>query len=174
MFERIMQRRGFMAILAALAGLGGLWLWRQRSTAPKLANVGSSDIEPLQLSPAQWRDRLSERAYRVLRQGTTEPRGSSSLLGEQRQGTYHCAGCDLLLFRSAWKYDSGTGWPSFYRVVRAHVETQPDNKLLYRRTEYHCARCGGHQGHVFEDGPDPTGLRWCNNGVALTFHPSAT
>jgi peptide-methionine (R)-S-oxide reductase len=106
-----------------------------------------------------------------LRDEGTEPAGSSALDKEYRQGEYRCAGCDLLLFTSAMKYDSGTGWPSFFDKVEGHLETKRDFKLIWPRTEYHCARCGGHQGHVFDDGPKPTGLRWCNNGLALRFVP---
>lgn len=121
------------------------------------------------ISDAEWRTRLSGASYRVLRHEDTEPPFTSALNKEKRRGTFVCAGCDLPLFKSEWKYDSGTGWPSFFRVIPGAVETKTDYKIGLPRTEYHCARCLGHQGHVFDDGPRPTGLRYCNNGVALKF-----
>ena len=124
------------------------------------------------LSPQQWRQRLSPEAYRVLRDEGTERPFTSPLNAEKRSGIYHCAGCDLPLFSSKAKFDSGTGWPSFWQPLPRAVETKVDFKLIVPRTEYHCRRCGGHQGHVFNDGPRPTGQRYCNNGVALVFHPS--
>ena len=114
---------------------------------------------------------LNDEQYDVLRCEGTERPFSSPLNSEKRAGTFVCAGCGLELFTSKTKYDSGTGWPSFYQAIEGHVETKVDNKLGMQRTEYHCTRCGGHQGHVFEDGPKPTGLRYCNNGVALKFVP---
>lgn len=123
------------------------------------------------LSDEEWQSRLSPAAYYVLRQAGTERPWTSPLNDEKRPGTYHCAGCDLELFRSETKYDSRTGWPSFYDVIEENIGTSTDYKIGYPRTEYHCARCLGHQGHVFPDGPRPTGLRYCNNGVALTFKP---
>jgi peptide-methionine (R)-S-oxide reductase len=121
------------------------------------------------ISDAEWRKRLPPAAYDVLRHEGTEPPGSSPLLGEHRKGTFVCAGCGLTLFRSDWKFESGTGWPSFYQVIPGAVGTRTDRQLIIARTEYHCAQCLGHQGHVFDDGPRPTGLRYCNDGVALRF-----
>lgn len=126
----------------------------------------------LQKSKEQWRALLSADAYRILFEADTEPPGSSPLLGETRTGTYLCAACRLPLFSSTTKYESGTGWPSFWAPLEGQIDTKRDMKLGYPRTEYHCRRCGGHQGHVFEDGPEPTGLRYCNNGLALTFVPA--
>ena len=124
-------------------------------------------------SDEQWRSLLSPAQYKVLRRDGTEPAFTSSLNDEKRNGTYLCAGCGQPLFTADMKFDSGTGWPSFFRALSGALETKPDNKLFMVRTEYHCSRCGGHQGHVFDDGPDPTGQRFCNNGVALRFEPAA-
>ncbi|MGV6819116.1 MAG: peptide-methionine (R)-S-oxide reductase MsrB [Parvularcula sp.] len=125
------------------------------------------------LSDAEWKERLSPDQYRVLRREATERAGTSPLNNEKRKGTFVCAGCALPLFSSEAKFESGTGWPSFFDVLPGAVETKTDYKLIYPRKEYHCSRCGGHQGHVFKDGPKPTGLRYCNNGVALQFVPEA-
>lgn len=122
-------------------------------------------------SDEEWRRRLSEEQYRVLRKEGTEPPWTSPLNDEKRSGTYVCAGCEQPLFTSDMKFDSGTGWPSFFDVIDGAIGTKRDFKLILPRTEYHCSRCGGHQGHVFKDGPRPTGLRYCNNGVALNFVP---
>ena len=127
----------------------------------------------LLLSDAEWRARLDPLAYKVLRQEGTERAFTSPLNVEKRAGRYHCAGCDLPLFTHEMKYDSGTGWPSFHSTLPGVFGTRRDFALILPRTEYHCARCGGHHGHVFDDGPPPSGKRYCNNGVALTFVPQA-
>ena len=126
------------------------------------------------LSDAEWRKRLSEEAYAVLRQEATERPYTSALLNEKRAGTYTCAGCALDLYSSRTKFDSGTGWPSFYEALPNAVGTKTDHKLLMARIEVHCRRCGGHLGHLFDDGPAPTGKRHCINGVAMGFRPKDT
>lgn len=151
-----MNRRLFVSTALAALGLG------------KAARAESFEFT---LTDEEWRARLSPEAYQVLRHEATERAGSSPLDSEKRAGTFHCAGCELPLFSSATKYDSGTGWPSFWQPLDDAVRTKPDPGIFGDRVEVHCRRCGGHLGHVFEDGPQPTGLRYCMNGVALAFVP---
>ena len=120
----------------------------------------------------EWRQSLTPEQYAVLRKEGTERPGSSPLNREKRQGVFHCAGCDLPLFSSETKYESGTGWPSFWKPLDNAIGTSEDRSFFMTRTEVHCRRCGGHLGHVFNDGPRPTGLRYCMNGVAMTFKPA--
>ena len=129
----------------------------------------NKQIQKTILTKEVWRQQLSADAFHVLREHGTERAHSSPLNDESRQGVYVCAGCDLELFSSQAKFNSGTGWPSFFETLPESIETSTDFKLILPRTEYHCASCGGHHGHVFKDGPRPTGLRYCNNGVALRF-----
>jgi peptide-methionine (R)-S-oxide reductase len=157
--------------LQAAATLGTAWA----ASAPSRAHAASTPTraDKLVLTEAQWKQRLTPAQYRVLREEGTEPAGTSPLDKEKRCGTYHCAGCDLALFASEMKFDSGTGWPSFFTALPGTLGTKTDYKILFPRTEYHCARCGGHHGHVFDDGPRPTGKRYCNNGVALRFQETS-
>jgi peptide-methionine (R)-S-oxide reductase len=130
-------------------------------------------IEKIKKSREEWKAILTPEQFRILREEGTERPYSSPLLKEKRKGIYACAGCDLPLFTSDMKYDSRTGWPSFYTSIEGRLETKADYKLLFLRTEYHCVRCEGHQGHLFDDGPPPTLERWCNNGAALKFIPDS-
>jgi peptide-methionine (R)-S-oxide reductase len=163
-----MLSRRTLLLSAAMLSLGACEAVGQEiNTEANEARYASSEWR--NLTEAQWRERLEPLAFRVLRQEATERAGTSPLNREHRRGTFVCAGCGLALFRSEWKFDSGTGWPSFFRVMRDNIGTKHDLLLFTPRTEYHCAQCLGHQGHVFPDGPRPTGLRYCNNGAALRF-----
>jgi peptide-methionine (R)-S-oxide reductase len=133
--------------------------------------MSSDEQVPLHRSDADWRRELTPEAYKVLREHGTERAGTSALNAESGAGTFRCAGCGQPLFESDTKFDSGTGWPSFFRPLPGAVVTREDRSLFTRRTEVHCSRCGGHLGHVFPDGPEPTGERYCMNGVALKFEP---
>ena len=162
----MMNRRTlFLGSAAALAGFAAL-RWNASDAAP----AAKFEIEK---SDAEWRSLLTPAQYDVLRKHGTERAGSSPLNGEKRKGTFACAGCDLPLFSSETKYESGTGWPSFWRPLPNAVGTSTDRSFFMTRTEVHCRRCGGHLGHVFDDGPPPTRQRYCMNGVALKFSPDA-
>ena len=157
-----MTRKRFLATLASLV------------VAPLLlsARAAGQSVARLEKTLAEWQQLLPPAAYVVLFKEGTEPPGSSPLNQEKRRGTFICTACYLPLFDAATKYESGTGWPSFYAPIADRLATKRDWRLIFPRTEYHCIRCGGHQGHVFNDGPRPTGQRWCNNGVALNFVPA--
>ena len=163
--EPQLHRRALLTGAASLAFLA--------APAAVLASKDPYAASPLRrLTDAEWRKRLPLESYLVLRHGGTERPWTSPLLNEHRAGLFACLGCGLPLFRSQWKFDSGTGWPSFFRAIPGAVGERADFALIEERTEYHCARCLGHQGHVFHDGPKPTGLRYCNDGVALRFIPA--
>lgn len=132
----------------------------------------SDTQEKIVKSDSEWREQLDQERYEVMFAEGTEPPGSSPLNFEKREGTYVCAACGQPLFESDTKYESGSGWPSFYRAIPGALEFTTDYKIGYARTEYHCSRCGSHQGHLFDDGPQPTGQRYCNNGLSLYFNPA--
>lgn len=159
-----MTRRKFMAG-TALAGVAGLFTL-SRLTGAQAESAATFEVTK---TDAEWKAQLSPEAYKVLRHEGTERPFTSPLNDEHRKGTFHCAGCDLPLFASETKFDSGTGWPSFYAPLDNAVGESKDTSFFMTRTEVHCRRCGGHLGHVFDDGPQPTGLRYCMNGVAMSF-----
>ena len=162
-----MTRRHFLSLSAATALIGGLALMRGRRDAAVAAEFEVTRTD------AEWKALLPADAYKVLRHEATEYAGSSPLNQEKRKGGFHCAGCDLPLYPSETKYESGTGWPSFWDSLPGAIGTKEDNTLFMSRTECHCRRCGGHLGHIFDDGPPPTGKRHCLNGVALNFRPAS-
>ena len=164
-----MNRRNFLFLTAAAGALlsaGGLFRGR--------GNVAVAAEFEITKTDAEWKAQLPEDVYQVLRHEATERAGSSPLNNEKRKGTFHCAGCDLPLYSSEAKYESGTGWPSFWESLPDAIGTREDSSFFMTRTECHCRRCGGHLGHIFDDGPPPTGLRHCINGLALTFKPAGT
>lgn len=165
----MISKRQFLvsaASVAAIAATGAMFgPGRARSAA-------SGEVFAVTRTEDEWRKILTPQQFNVLREAGTEYPGSSPLLAEKRQGTFSCAGCDLPLYSSETKYESGTGWPSFWAALEGAVGTSEDTSLFMTRTEVHCARCGGHLGHIFEDGPPPTGKRHCINGVALNFRPA--
>jgi len=160
------DRRAFLG-LAGAGAVGLLLFGRSGSSAAPAGRFA------VMHTPAQWQHMLGPKRYAVLREAATEPPFSSPLLNEHRKGLFVCAGCAEPLFNSATKFESGTGWPSFWQVLPRAVVTRADHSLLMERTEVLCARCGGHLGHVFDDGPKPTGLRYCMNGLALNFRPAS-
>lgn len=159
-----MQRRGFMTTVL----LGGSALALVRGVAPSAA-AGEFEVTRPE---AEWREMLTDLQYEVMREEGTERAFSSPLHDKKDAGRYHCRGCDLALYSSEHKYDSGTGWPSFWTAQDGAIGTKPDDTLFYTRTECHCSRCGSHLGHIFDDGPEPTGKRHCINGVSLVFKPA--
>jgi len=167
--DNILDRRALFLGAAAVAGALSFPA-RAKDVKPDTAKI--PDYDKWQLSDKEWRTRLEGEAFQVLRKEDTERPWTSPLNDEKRDGVFSCAGCGYDLFSSSTKFDSGTGWPSFFDHLPNAIGTKTDWKLIVPRTEYHCVRCGGHQGHVFDDGPSPTGLRYCNNGVALTFRPA--
>ncbi len=163
-----MKRRSILAVLA------GLPLLRWGAALARETETGAAEMQftLLDKPKSEWKTLLEPARYEVLFEEDTEPPGSSPLNQEKREGLFICAACNLPLFDAKHKYESGTGWPSFTQPIKGRIGTKKDYKLIWPRIEYHCARCGGHQGHVFDDGPPPRGERWCNNGLALLFVPN--
>jgi len=155
-------------LFASAAALGGFATFKWLRVAPAEA----AEKFPVEKTEAEWRKQLTPAQYKILREEGTEPPGSSPLLKEHRKGIFACAGCDQPLYASETKFESGTGWPSFYQPLEGAVGKTEDRTFGMLRTEIHCSRCGGHLGHVFDDGPKPTGLRYCMDGLALVFHPA--
>ena len=164
----MMDRRKFL-----LSGAGAAALAASGFAGFRRSAVAAEGNFPYTLTDAEWRKKLTPAQYNILREEGTEPPFSSPLLNEHRAGTFHCAGCNQALYASKAKFDSGTGWPSFYEALPGAVGNKQDTSLFMVRTEEHCANCGGHLGHVFDDGPQPTGMRHCIDGLALTFNPKA-
>ena len=184
-----MTRRGLLGLV--MAGLAGRWSMTAQA-APRDAAGGkaiadlhknwkallaknadvAADAAPITRTPAEWKKQLTAAQFDVLREEGTERAGTSPLNQEKRAGVFACQGCALPLFTSDMKFESGTGWPSFFTAIPGALAMKKDYKLIYPRSEYHCVKCGGHQGHLFDDGPAPTRQRWCNNGVALRFIPA--
>ena len=160
----MLDRRMFFGGVSGCAVIAALYLTRRSGAAAQRSFE-------IQKTEAEWRGVLTPAQFDVLRRSATEMPGSSALNHEKREGIFACVGCALPLFSSVTKFDSGTGWPSFYRPLQDAVETEEDRTFFMTRTEVHCSRCGGHLGHVFDDGPPPTGLRYCMNGIALKFTP---
>ena len=165
-----MKRRALLQSIAPLFAIALLPGCAQSAPpGSAAASAGDAGITPLKKSDDEWKQILEPAAYAVLFEEDTERAGTSPLNAEHRDGTFVCAACYLPLFESKAKFESGTGWPSFTQPIAGHIDTKRDFKLVFPRTEYHCVRCGGHQGHLFDDGPQPRGERWCNNGLALNF-----
>lgn len=167
--EYAMNRRQLVMAIAAVGATAGIVPMRSLMAKTSTQDAQTLEFGELKKPLDEWRKLLAPEAFHVLFKEGTEPPGSSALNDEKRDGLFICAACYLPLFTTSAKYESGTGWPSFYQPIAGRVGFKTDFKIIYPRKEYHCARCGGHQGHVFKDGPKPTGLRYCNNGVALKF-----